>query len=203
MRGLMKSINNQQTTTMNAQEEFAAEYHQYITGTDSRSGAAPGTPLAPFQVRPVQSKLMPCYNGPNPIKTCEERMAIWKWAKDNGLDHGLSFNEIHDAINTYFFAGQAKPEWITDILSGRKTPLRKLAIDAWRKKYYRMQIVNQAKELAGERIEEDPQLAAMADQLAAMDRLLMKDKIKKASLVVAILITLISAGAGISFHYWH
>jgi hypothetical protein len=194
---------HQQPTTMNAQEEFDAEYHQYITGTDSRNGAAPGTPLAPFQVRPVQSKLMPCYNGPNPVKTYEERLVIWKWVKDNGIDHGLPFNKIGDAINTYFFAGQARPEWITDILSGRKTPFRKLAIDAWRKQYYRRQIINQAKELAGERIEEDPQLAAMADQLAAMDRLLMKDKIKKAILVVAILITIISAVAGISFHYRH
>jgi hypothetical protein len=202
MRGLMKSINNQQTTTVNAQEELDAEYPQYITGTDSRNGAAPSTPLAPFQVRPVQSKL--CYNGPNPLKTCEDRMAIWKWVKDNGLDHGLSFNEIHDAVNTYFFAGQAKPEWITDILSGRKTPLRKLAIKAWKAQYYRMQAVDQAKELVGVREKDShSQLAAMADQLAAMDRLLMKDKIKKAILVAAILITIIFAVAGISFHYWH
>ena len=78
----------------------------------------------------------------------DDRMAIWKWAKANGIDHGMSFDKIHDAINQKFFAGQAKPEWITDILSGRKTPFRELSNDVWKKQYNRRQITLQAQNLA-------------------------------------------------------
>jgi hypothetical protein len=74
-------------------------------------------------------------------------MAIWRWAKLNGIDHGLPFEKIHDAINEHFFAGAAKPEWITDILSGRKTPFRELANEAWRTQYNRRMIVDHAKSL--------------------------------------------------------
>jgi len=91
---------------------------------------------------------MPCYNGPNPVKD-DERMAIWKWAKANGIDEGRPFSEMHERINAHFFAGQAKPEWITDILSGRKTPLRELSNAAWKQQYNRRQIVRQAQEIAG------------------------------------------------------
>src|SRR6266478_6115315 len=91
----------------------------------------------------------PCYSGPNPVKTDEQRMAIWKWAKLNGIDHGLPFSKVHDAINQHFFAGKAKPEWITDILSGRKTPFRELATDAWKKQYNRRVITQQALEQSG------------------------------------------------------
>ena len=89
----------------------------------------------------------PCYSGPIPV-TDEERAAIWRWAKANGIDHGLPIDKIGDAINAHFFAGAAKPEWITDILSGRKTPYRALANDAWKKQYNRRQIVQQAQELS-------------------------------------------------------
>ena len=82
----------------------------------------------------------PCYSGPNPIDH-DDRMAIWRWAKANAIDHGLPIDKVGDSINTHFFAGQDKPEWITDILSGRKTPFRELANDAWRKQYNRRQIV--------------------------------------------------------------
>src|SRR6266403_1323444 len=85
----------------------------------------------------------PCYSGPNPV-TDAERMAIWRWAKENGIDHGLPFDKVHDAINQKFFSGMAKPEWITDILSGRKTPYRFLANDAWKKQYNRRTITQQA-----------------------------------------------------------
>jgi hypothetical protein len=90
----------------------------------------------------------PCYSGPNPADDPARRMAIWKWAKANGIDHGLPIDKVGDAINMHFFAGQAKPEWITDILSGRKTPYRALANDAWKKQYNRRQIVQQAQELS-------------------------------------------------------
>ena len=91
----------------------------------------------------------PCYSGPIPV-TDEERIVIWRWAKANGIDHGLSFDKIHDAINTKFFAGQGKAEWITDILSGRKTPFRELSNAAWRAQYNRRQIILQAQDIAGQ-----------------------------------------------------
>src|SRR6267378_410413 len=89
---------------------------------------------------------MACYSGPNPV-TPEDRIAIWKWAKANGIDHGLPFEKVHAAINDHFFAGAAKPEWITDILSGRKTPLRSVANEAWRTQYNRRAIVEHANKL--------------------------------------------------------
>jgi hypothetical protein len=85
----------------------------------------------------------PCYSGPNPI-TDKDRMAIWKWAKENAIDKGLPFDKVHDAINEYFFGNQAKPEWINDVLSGRKTPFRQVAADVWKKQYNRRAIVQQA-----------------------------------------------------------
>jgi hypothetical protein len=90
---------------------------------------------------------MACYSGPNPIDD-EDRAVIWKWAKTNGIDQGLSIGKVGDAINQQFFAGQAKPEWITDILSGRKTPFRAVANDAWRKQYNRRAVVQQASDLS-------------------------------------------------------
>jgi len=89
---------------------------------------------------------MACYSGDNPVKTDEERMAIWRWAKANGIDHGLPFDKVHDAINTQFFGGMAKPEWINDILSGRKTPFRAQADEAWKAQYNRRMVTQQAQE---------------------------------------------------------
>jgi hypothetical protein len=90
---------------------------------------------------------MACYNGPNPIKD-EERAVIWKWAKENAIDRGMPIEKVGDSINQYFFAGHAKPEWITDILSGRKTPFRDLTNDAWKKQYNRRVIVQQAQDMS-------------------------------------------------------
>ena len=88
---------------------------------------------------------MSCYSGDNPVKTLEEGVAIWKWAKEfGGIDEGAPIEKVHDNINQYFFGGQAKPEWITDILSGRKTPLRSVANDLWRKQYNRRAVIQQA-----------------------------------------------------------
>jgi hypothetical protein len=42
----------------------------------------------------------------------------------------------------------ARAEWITDILSGRKTPFREVATNAWRAQYNRRVITQQAKELS-------------------------------------------------------
>jgi hypothetical protein len=85
-----------------------------------------------------------CYNGPTPV-TPDERTAIWHWAKANGIDQGMPIDKVGDAINAHFFGGVAKPEWISDILSGRKTPFRSVAMNAWKAQYNRRQIVQQAK----------------------------------------------------------
>jgi hypothetical protein len=90
---------------------------------------------------------MSCYSGPIPV-TDDERMVIWNWAKANGIDRGLPIDKVGDAINQHFFAGAARPEWITDILSGRKTPFKHLADDAWRKQYNRRAIVQQARDIS-------------------------------------------------------
>ena len=87
-----------------------------------------------------------CYNGPNPIDQ-DDRMVIWKWSKENYIDHGAPMDKIGDAINQKFYGGAAKPEWITDVLSGRKTPFREVSADAWKKQYYRRQAQSQAKDL--------------------------------------------------------
>lgn len=89
----------------------------------------------------------PCYSGPNPI-TDDERIGIWKWAKVNGIDQGMSFEKVGDAINQRFYNGVARPEWITDVLSGRKTPFRQQADAAWRAQYNRDVIVRQARDIS-------------------------------------------------------
>lgn len=93
------------------------------------------------------AKVAACYSGPTPV-TDDERAAIWKWAKENGIDKGMPIEKVGDSINQHFFAGQAKPEWISDILSGRKTPFRFQANDAWKAQYNRRQIVQQAKDMS-------------------------------------------------------
>jgi hypothetical protein len=82
-----------------------------------------------------------CYSGSNPVKTLEEGIEIWRWAKAHAIDHGLPFEEIHDLINKEYFSGTGRPEWINEILSGRKTQFRALANDIWKKQYNRRQTV--------------------------------------------------------------
>jgi hypothetical protein len=87
-----------------------------------------------------------CYGGPNPIDDTD-RIVIWRWAKANAIDHGLPIDKVGDAINQHFFAGAAKAEWVTDILSGRKTPFRELSNEAWKRQYNRRQITLQAQDI--------------------------------------------------------
>jgi hypothetical protein len=95
----------------------------------------------------------PCYvnqtKGANPI-TDEERIGIWRWAKENAIDPkgNPDIDGVGKAINDYFFGGQAHPDWITDILSGRKTPFREVANDMWKKQYNRRVVIQQAQETA-------------------------------------------------------
>ena len=84
--------------------------------------------------------------GPNPV-TDKERLVIWKWAKEHGgIDKGNPIENVAKDINTQFFGGMAPQAWITDIISGRKTPFRQVTNDMWRKQYNRRVIQQQARE---------------------------------------------------------
>lgn len=89
---------------------------------------------------------MACYKGPNPI-TQDERTAVWKWAKENGIDQGMDMEKVYDAVNQHFYAGQAKPGWIHDIFAGPKSPVRTLTNDLWRKQYNRKVMAQQAEDI--------------------------------------------------------
>jgi hypothetical protein len=88
----------------------------------------------------------PCYAGGNPIQDPDERMAVWKWAKENGIDAGLPYEKVHDAINNHFFGGVGRPEWTHEILGGRKTPFRQVSDAAWAAQRNRRAAVGYAKE---------------------------------------------------------
>jgi len=76
-------------------------------------------------------------------------LAIWKWAKtEGGIDAGVPIEQAGKAINDHFFGGQGKPEWINDILSGRKTPFKAVANDMWRKQYNRRVVTQQASDIS-------------------------------------------------------
>lgn len=90
---------------------------------------------------------VPCYRGPNPVKD-DERVVIWKWARDNHIDQGATLGQVKDAINQEFYNGMAKPEWLDDIITGRKTPFKEVANDLWRKQYNRQAIIQQAKDIS-------------------------------------------------------
>lgn len=99
-----------------------------------------------------------CFPGPDPLGTEQDRFVIWKWVKEHGgIDQGRSLKEVGDAINHYFYAGMAKPEWVTDKLTGNKTPLKPFALDAWKKQYNRRMIIAQAKEQTNAILKEQKQ----------------------------------------------
>lgn len=75
----------------------------------------------------------------------DERLGIIKWAREHAIRPGSSLADVNKAINDRFFGGMGKPEWINDILGGRKTPERHLAMDVWKKQDARRQIYSQAK----------------------------------------------------------
>src|SRR4030095_6756927 len=77
--------------------------------------------------------------------TEKQRVTIWKWAKDNVAF--TDYKTVHDAINQKFFGGRAKPEWITDILAGRKTPFKAHSVAKWKAQYDRQQVVRRAQDL--------------------------------------------------------
>ena len=63
------------------------------------------------------------------------------------MDAGATIDSVGDAINKQFYSGMAKPEWINDILTGRKTPFRQVTTEMWKKQYNRRVIQQQAREI--------------------------------------------------------
>lgn len=86
-----------------------------------------------------------CYSGPDPLDNEKARIRIWKWAKANGIDKGLPFDKIAEAINQHFYDGMARPQWIAAHLEARKTPFREISNALWRAQANRRAIVEQAK----------------------------------------------------------
>jgi hypothetical protein len=95
----------------------------------------------------------PCYSGPNPIGqlTDQERMAMWKWVKENAIDHGMPLEQVHETLNNHFFGGTGKPEWINEFLAARKTPFKRASDAAWAAQANRRNIQQQAKHLVSDR----------------------------------------------------
>ena len=92
---------------------------------------------------------MACYSGSNPIGKLSdsERLAMWKWLKDNAIDHGMPFEQVHDTFNNHFFGGSARPEWVNEFLAARKTPFKRLSDAVWTTQANRRNIQQQAKSL--------------------------------------------------------
>jgi hypothetical protein len=103
-----------------------------------------------------------CFPGPNPVDDNDPegimRASIWKWIKKpygvdpktgketgGGWNEGRSFEDISDSVNHRFYGGVGKPEWITDVMGGRKTPYKFQVTDAWAKQKAREVSVANAK----------------------------------------------------------
>jgi len=72
---------------------------------------------------------------------------MWRWIKENAIDHGMPFEQVHDTLNAKFFNGTAKPEWLNEFLAARKTPFKRLTDAAWSTQANRRNIQSQAKQL--------------------------------------------------------
>jgi hypothetical protein len=96
---------------------------------------------------------MACYSGSNPIgqMTDAQRMAMWKWIKDNAIDHGMPFEQVHETFNNHFAGGALKPEWVNEFLAARKTPFKRASDAAWAAQANRRNIQQQAKHLVNDK----------------------------------------------------
>jgi hypothetical protein len=97
----------------------------------------------------------PCYSGPNPIgkMTDQERMGMWKWVKENAVDHGMPMEQVHETFNNHYFGGSLNGEkagWINEFLAARKTPFRRASDAAWAAQANRRAIQEQAKHLVND-----------------------------------------------------
>jgi hypothetical protein len=72
---------------------------------------------------------------------------MWKWTKENAIDHGMLLEQVRDTFNQHYFGGAGKPEWVNEFLAARKTPFKRLADDAWAAQAHRRNIQIQAKHL--------------------------------------------------------
>ena len=98
----------------------------------------------------------PCYSGGNPISklTDAERLAMWKWVKENAIDHGMPMEKVHEEFNNHYFGGgvtKEKAAWINEFLAGRKTPFKRVADTAWAAQARRRAIQEQAKHLVNDK----------------------------------------------------
>jgi hypothetical protein len=83
--------------------------------------------------------------------TDPERLAMWRWTKENAIDRGMPFEQVHDMFNSHYFGGTARPEWVNEFLAARKTPFKR-AIDAvWEAQANRRNIQQQAKNLVSDK----------------------------------------------------
>jgi hypothetical protein len=91
----------------------------------------------------------PCYSGSNPIgkMTDQERLAMWRWVKENAIDHGMPMEQVHETFNNHFAGGTLKPEWVNEFLAARKTPFKRASDAAWTAQAQRRNIQQQAKHL--------------------------------------------------------
>jgi hypothetical protein len=58
--------------------------------------------------------------------TDAERMGMWKWVKENAIDHGMPFEQVRETFNNHYFGGSAKHEWINEFFDDQKTTFKKL-----------------------------------------------------------------------------
>src|SRR5215472_2397456 len=90
---------------------------------------------------------MACYSGENPIQSDEERLGIWKWAKEHGgIDAGEPYEKVHQNVNNAVFGGMGDPKWVDEIIAGRKSPLRPFVLKAWQAAYNRRAITQAAQD---------------------------------------------------------
>jgi hypothetical protein len=80
-------------------------------------------------------------------------MGLWKWVKDNAIDHGMPMEQVHQVLNNHFFGGSLNGEkagWINEFLAARKTPFKRLSDTAWVAQASRRNIQQQAKHLVND-----------------------------------------------------
>lgn len=99
---------------------------------------------------------MACYSGGNPIgkMTDEERLAMWKWTKENAIDLKMPMEQVHAVVDKEYFSGVSsanKSEWINEFLAARKTPFKRATDAAWAAQARRRAIQTQAKHLVNDK----------------------------------------------------
>ena len=99
---------------------------------------------------------MSCYSGENPIgkMTDEERLAMWKWVKENAIDLKMPMEQVHEVIDHEYFSGVTsanKPQWINEFLAARKMPFKRATDAAWAAQARREPFRTQAKHLVNDK----------------------------------------------------